>query len=155
MSNIKHIAWVKPVTGEISKLMFAKGANNPAEGYDSDQSLHIVHITDVIERGDVFLRTKYRDLDNNTWETRGEAPNTVSTWNGTQWTYTQEGVLTIIRHERNSRLAQTDWTQFIDNGLDSDTKALWVTYRQALRDVPTQVDGTTVTVDDVTWPTAP
>lgn len=155
MSNIKHIALVQPVTGEISSLMFAKGSNNPAEGYDSDQGLHVVHITDVIERGDVFMRTKYRDFDNSTWATRGEKPNAVSTWDGTSWTYTQEDVLELVRTERNRRLVSTDWTQFDDNGLSDSVKASWVTYRQSLRDVPTQVDADTVTIDDITWPTAP
>lgn len=39
------------------------------------------------------------------------------------------------RAERNSLLAQTDWTQIADSTVD---KSAWATYRQALRDVPQQ-----------------
>jgi hypothetical protein len=40
-----------------------------------------------------------------------------------------------IRNWRNAELARTDWTQIADSTAD---KAAWATYRQALRDLPTQ-----------------
>ena len=40
-----------------------------------------------------------------------------------------------IKLWRNSKLAQSDWTQLPDVQAD---KAAWVTYRQALRDLPAQ-----------------
>lgn len=55
-----------------------------------------------------------------------------------------------IRTDRNSRLAASDWTQLPDTPLDSAKKAEWATYRQALRDVTTQVDPFAIT-----WPTVP
>lgn len=51
------------------------------------------------------------------------------------------------REERNNLLAQTDWRAVSDLTLDSD----WTTYRQALRDVPTQVGFPT----SITWPIKP
>ena len=51
-----------------------------------------------------------------------------------------------IRRERNSKLAVTDWRASSDLTLSDE----WKTYRQALRDVPTQTD-----VDNITWPTEP
>ena len=51
-----------------------------------------------------------------------------------------------IRTERNDKLAATDWRASSDLTL-SDA---WKTYRQALRDVPTQSDP-----DNITWPTEP
>ena len=51
-----------------------------------------------------------------------------------------------IRDDRNYRLSQTDWRASSDLTL-SDA---WKTYRQALRDVPTQSDP-----DNITWPTEP
>ena len=51
-----------------------------------------------------------------------------------------------IRRERDSKLAATDWRASSDLTL-SDA---WKTYRQALRDVPTQSDP-----DNITWPTEP
>jgi hypothetical protein len=40
-----------------------------------------------------------------------------------------------IRTQRNQKLAETDWTQVADAPVD---KQAWATYRQVLRDVPTQ-----------------
>lgn len=51
-----------------------------------------------------------------------------------------------VRGERNMRLSYTDWRASSDLTL-SDA---WKTYRQALRDVPTQSDP-----DNITWPTEP
>jgi hypothetical protein len=39
---------------------------------------------------------------------------------------------------RNRRLAESDWTQMPDSPLDDATKAAWATYRQELRDLPSQ-----------------
>jgi hypothetical protein len=40
-----------------------------------------------------------------------------------------------IRYWRTQELLATDWTQAADSTAD---KAAWATYRQALRDLPTQ-----------------
>ena len=54
-----------------------------------------------------------------------------------------------VRMIRNTKLAETDWTQNRDVTLSND--ADWKTYRQALRDI---TDSAT-SLDDVTWPTKP
>lgn len=54
----------------------------------------------------------------------------------------------IVREDRNRRLAECDWTQLADSPVD---KAVWATYRQALRDVPTQAGFPWAVV----WPDAP
>ena len=51
-----------------------------------------------------------------------------------------------VRSERNQKLAETDYLALSDNTLADNIK----TYRQDLRDVPTQSDP-----DDITWPTKP
>lgn len=51
-----------------------------------------------------------------------------------------------IRVERNRLLAECDWRAFSDVTLSDE----WKTYRQALRDVPTQSDPY-----NITWPTKP
>lgn len=56
-----------------------------------------------------------------------------------------------VRADRNTRLAVTDWTQLPDAQLTDEQKAAWATYRQALRDIPSQ-EGFP---DSVTFPTAP
>ena len=40
-----------------------------------------------------------------------------------------------IRNWRNFELINTDWTQLEDSTVN---KSVWATYRQALRDLPTQ-----------------
>jgi len=43
------------------------------------------------------------------------------------------------RRDRSFYLAETDFTQFADSPLTSAQKALYATYRQALRDLPSSV----------------
>jgi len=53
-----------------------------------------------------------------------------------------------VRATRDAKLAECDWTQVADAPVD---KAVWATYRQALRDVTTQT-GFPWTIE---WPTKP
>ena len=53
-----------------------------------------------------------------------------------------------MREQRGTKLSDSDWTQVADAPVD---KAVWATYRQALRDVTTQ-SGFPWTI---TWPDAP
>ena len=53
-----------------------------------------------------------------------------------------------IREKRDDLLLETDWTQNPD--VPDATKAKWQTYRQALRDIPSQSDPY-----NITWPTKP
>ena len=54
-----------------------------------------------------------------------------------------------VREERNEKLAATDWTQAAD--VPQSIKDNYASYRQALRDLPTQT-GFPWTI---TWPTQP
>lgn len=60
-------------------------------------------------------------------------------------------LLSKLRAERNRLLSATDWTQVADAPVD---KEAWKTYRQALRDLPSQYD-TLTDINQVVWPTAP
>ena len=53
-----------------------------------------------------------------------------------------------VRATRDAKLAESDWTQVADAQVN---KTAWATYRQALRDIPTQAGFPW----DVTYPTAP
>lgn len=53
-----------------------------------------------------------------------------------------------IRRDRDDRLKECDWTQTADSPVNKET---WATYRQSLRDVPSQ-EGFPWTI---TWPTQP
>ena len=54
----------------------------------------------------------------------------------------------VVRRQRDTLLAQSDWTQLPDVPLE--TKETWATYRQALRDVTLQPDPF-----NVVWPVTP
>lgn len=53
-----------------------------------------------------------------------------------------------VRKQRDAKLAATDWTQLADSPVNKPT---WATYRQALRDVPSQ----TGFPWSIQWPTQP
>jgi len=54
------------------------------------------------------------------------------------------------RQTRDDLLAESDWTQAVDSPLTDEKKAEWITYRAALRNLPTDKDW-----PDPTWPTKP
>jgi len=60
----------------------------------------------------------------------------------------------LLRRERNAKLAKTDYTQMPDAPLTDAKKAEWATYRQALRDLPSQYT-TETNIDNVVYPTRP
>tara|TARA_B100002019_G_scaffold281144_1_gene284883 strand:- start:241 stop:531 length:291 start_codon:yes stop_codon:yes gene_type:complete len=55
-----------------------------------------------------------------------------------------------LRRERDNRIAKSDWRANSDVAM-SDA---WKTYRQALRDLPSTLNDTTVQ-ETITWPTEP
>jgi len=59
-----------------------------------------------------------------------------------------------IRKERNYILLTTDWTQMPDSPLSNSKKAEWATYRQQLRDLPSNYTDSD-SLGDVVWPTTP
>lgn len=58
-----------------------------------------------------------------------------------------------FREIRDRELSFCDWTQLPDTGLTDEQKALWATYRQALRDLTDLENWPEITYED--WPTAP
>ena len=68
-----------------------------------------------------------------------------------------EEPMRLLRQERNRKIAQTDWRATVDYpGTD---QAAWLTYRQALRDLPASTTKPTLDengqLTNVTWPTKP
>ena len=69
----------------------------------------------------------------------------------------KEEPMRLLRVERNTRLAATDWMSFSDSPTMSDD---WKTYRQALRDLPVSVSpkldsNGDLDLSSVTFPTEP
>lgn len=60
----------------------------------------------------------------------------------------QEFAASTVRDDRNAKLSESDWTQVADAPVD---KAAWATYRQALRDIPSQAGFP----NEVVWPVEP
>lgn len=58
-----------------------------------------------------------------------------------------------MRKERDSLLADTDWTQMNDSPLSNEDKTAWATYRQELRDI-SDLDAWPYLADE-DWPVAP
>ena len=58
-----------------------------------------------------------------------------------------------MRNYRNEILMRCDWTELPSSSLRLDAEALaaWTTYRQALRDIPSQTEFPL----KITWPTQP
>jgi len=54
----------------------------------------------------------------------------------------------FVRKKRDTLLVECDWTQGAD--VPNSIKSSWTTYRQSLRDVPSQSNP-----DNITWPTKP
>ena len=69
----------------------------------------------------------------------------------TQLSTAPSSVSVGVRDERTQLLLASDWTQLADSPLTTEQRALWVTYRQALRDVPGQGSFP----QEVVWPMSP
>lgn len=57
------------------------------------------------------------------------------------------------RQIRNQLLSDSDWTQMPDSPLTDEAKALWLTYRTSLRNLPDHADWPNLA--DADWPTKP
>jgi hypothetical protein len=60
-----------------------------------------------------------------------------------------------MRRRRDLLLTGSDWTQGADSPLSDSKKAEWQTYRQALRDLPSDYTSAITSKDNVTWPIRP
>jgi len=63
-------------------------------------------------------------------------------------------VLADLRSQRNLLLSQTDWTQVNDAPLSTEQKAAYASYRQALRDLPSN-NTNVASLDEVQFPSKP
>lgn len=78
-------------------------------------------------------------------------------WNGSSFEKLPDEVQSawnFIREKRIRALQLSDWTQAADSPLSDSKKAEWVTYRQTLRDLPSQYSESD-TWEAVVWPTKP
>jgi hypothetical protein len=76
------------------------------------------------------------------WVVTDASPSEIEARTEQQWM--------SVRGERNTQLAECDWTQLPDAPLTNTQTAEWATYRQALRDITDQADPF-----NITWPEKP
>ena len=102
------------------------------EGPQAQPTRYQVAFRDGVEEIDGQWFTKYSvaDMDDEA-KAATDAAQTVS-----------------VRDQRNKKLADCDWTQLADAPVD---KAAWASYRQELRDIPSQAGFPW----EVTWPSVP
>lgn len=73
-------------------------------------------------------------------------------WQLSAWVFDSSSFTTAMRVERDRRLKETDWTQLADIVLTTAERDSWNTYRQTLRDVPSNLVGTERSLEDINWP---
>ena len=102
-----------------------------------------------IVRGDVYSGIEWLD-SGQTKPTETEINNKIAELDAAE-------AMRLLRLERNSRLAETDWMACSDVTMSED----WKTYRQALRDITTHSNWPNLKVPDMDgsgdndWPTKP
>ena len=157
------IAWLANVnvsTGSIHEV-YSIGAIIPENGTLNDDGTKVVHIlTDNLtslgfKSPAQFLTENHYDIANNSWVNRGTKPGSYYTWVDSAWAIHTESLITDIRQLRDQKLFLCDWTQGADSPLTSTKKAEWATYRQALRDIMSNLPSDLDHPDNVSWPSTP
>ena len=114
----------------------------------SDAIIELKPGADWIQRGEDYSGLEWLD-SSQTKPTETEINNKISELDAAE-------AMRLLRLERNSRIAETDWRASSDLTLSND----WKTYRQALRDLPAssspKLDSNfDLDLTSVTWPTEP
>tara|TARA_R100001510_G_C7550750_1_gene134666 strand:- start:1 stop:468 length:468 start_codon:yes stop_codon:yes gene_type:complete len=133
-------------------------ADNPNTSFPKNPSNEIleglgVHTVNSVTKPDYDIRTQKL--------TQNSAPHLEEGQWYIGWTITDKTADEItaydteeaitVRSRRDFLLSQSDWTQMVDSPLSDTDKAAWATYRQGLRDVPSQSGFP----NNVTFPTEP
>ena len=114
----------------------------------SDAIIELKPGADYILRGEDYSGLEWLD-SSQTKPTETEINSKISELDAAE-------AMRLLRLERNSRIAETDWRASSDLTLSND----WKTYRQALRDLPAssspKLDSNfDLDLTSVTWPTEP
>ena len=115
-----------------TEVLEALGADVVWEGAQAQPTRYQVAFADGVEQIDGKWYTKYSVAEMDAESIASKDAEQAKT----------------MREQRSTKLADSDWTQVADAPVD---KAVWATYRQALRDITAQ-SGFPWTI---TWPDAP
>jgi|DEB0MinimDraft_10_1074344.scaffolds.fasta_scaffold12288_3 hypothetical protein len=141
--------YAKIVNNEVVKYPYGVldlQIDNPQVSFSlplNENELNVYNVVSVVESQKPSFNSNTEFLDYNV-----ELVDNVWTvvWNKQQ--RSEEEVTQIMRLKRDNFLKESDWTQLSDASVDATA---WATYRQALRDLPSQ-SGFPF---NITWPTQP
>lgn len=91
---------------------------------------------------------------NGVWVDKPAGATPSHVWVNQAWVFDVQLFVAAIRRQRDELLTECDWTQLPDAPLTAEQKATWMTYRQSLRDLPSQYLSASGEVP-VIWPSKP
>ena len=136
--------------GEVQHVM-SMGADDDYVDGQIYNGLTAVQVAYDVDAENLIATQYYVD---GSWLTREPRANQWQEWVDGDWVFNARIFADTLRFMRNSKLLETDWTQIADNQLSGAKKAEWVTYRQALRDVPAN-NSSVNDLNDIIWPNKP
>lgn len=136
---------------EAELRQWAKDNNGPSWGQTTEEVLEALG-ADVVFEGPQAQPTRYQtafrdgvEQIDGKWYTK----YSVANMDAEAIAATDAAQAKSVREQRNAKLAASDWTQGKD--IPDNISSAWATYRQALRDVPSQAGFPW----DIQWPTQP
>ena len=142
--------------GDISQIRIAKGINPTDRAIDPEVGQYCIHYMEALEDIGAFHSLNVWNYTTEQWNTRTARPNRHAVWQDGAWTWNAHTLLQEIREERNYRLISCDWTVVSDSPLTDSQKAEAITYRTALRDLPSTITIANIdSVENTPWPTVP
>ena len=143
--------------GQISTLIQSGIPDQYESGKIYDSNLAVELADDL--HAESFVETHWYDRseedETQRWKERDPCPGEAFVFSHGSWVFDESLFKTLVREERYMRLASTDWIVLPDSAFSDSKKAEWATYRQALRDVPANIDAEVRTLAAVSWPTIP
>lgn len=152
---VKYVATIEESTGRIMNVEFPQATLKP-EG--TTDGMTVIHITeDNMPEG--FMNIGWNPMlhfwDGETFIHVGAPPNRHAIYNGTDWEWDQELLVSDVRTHRDRLLAQSDWTQMPDAPFTEEEKTAWQAYRQELRDFMSSLPNEFDSVQSLSWPIQP
>ena len=159
---VSWLVYVNNSTGEINHLESYNEGHSRPDGTVTEDGYTIIYMNndeitalDGVVYHDDFTSKYWRK--GNAWTKRTVRPTPYYKWNkdSEAWVLDQTELLSDARLRRDSELYRTDWTQVGDNPLSDSKKAEYVTYRQQLRDLMSNISNSVDDESKVPWPTQP
>ena len=141
--------FVKITNGQVEKVPYTIGEfrkSNPNTSFPKDIPIATLEANGIFVLKETTPPTIDKKTHTYNWTVQLQDGEWTQVWSTSQ--LDQEVAEKNVRDYRDRLLSQSDWTQVADAPMD---KTAWATYRQALRDVPSQ-EGFPW---DVTWPDQP